>query len=108
MPDQEAQQPPNQPITPISLSCVPTFDPHGDQCAVAERWDRWLRGFETYAKASGVQNDGQKRELVLHCAGAEVQDRFRSIPETGESYQEAKDALNESFSGFGGKGYSLI
>ncbi len=84
-------------ITPLTLPCVPNFDPHGDTSSLGSRWEKWIRNFETYAIATGIQNDVQKRQLLLHCAGSGVQDVFETLVETGNTYQLAKDKLSAYF-----------
>ena len=83
----------------VSIAVPPPtqFDPHGDPSTVGMRWEKWVRNFTSYATASGVQNDNQKRQLLLHCSGSEVQDIFELLPNAGATYDEAVNALNAHF-----------
>ena len=80
------------PVTPVA-----TFDPHGEPSSVYQRWEKWLRTFKTYSIATGCTQDVQKRMLLLHCAGPEVQDIFDTLTDTGTSCQEAETALDTYF-----------
>ncbi|KAK7106395.1 hypothetical protein V1264_017657 [Littorina saxatilis] len=76
---------------------VGPFDPKGDPSSVSTRWTRWKRGFELFLVARGETPEGQKKALLLHCAGFEVQDTFDTLPERGDSYDEAVAALDAYF-----------
>ena len=47
--------------------------------------------------ARNIQNDGQKRALLLHSAGLDVQDVFDSLSDTGHTYANAMGKLDEYF-----------
>ena len=81
----------------LTVSSIPAFDPHGEAGTVNQRWEKWLKRFSRYAVASGVKRDEQKRDLLLHTAGPEVQDIFDVLPDTGDSYKEAEAALSKYF-----------
>jgi hypothetical protein len=78
----------------VSLS---SFDCTKDTTTLAPRWKKWKRGFEFYLAARNIQNDGQKRALLLHTAGLEVQDVFDSLSDTGDSYANALEKLDAYF-----------
>ena len=82
---------------PITVASIPPFDPHGDQNSVAQRWHKWLKSFAIFADATGCKNDKQKRQLLLHTAGSEIQDIFHTLTDTGTDYKTAADKLNEYF-----------
>ncbi|KAK7105707.1 hypothetical protein V1264_012941 [Littorina saxatilis] len=63
----------------MNIPSVGTFDPKGEPSQVAARWQKWQRGFEIYLTALGDTTDVQKRALLLHCVGAEVQDIFHTF-----------------------------
>lgn len=46
----------------------------GDRSTLGFRWKRWIRSFELFAEGRGVTEAAQKKELLLHLAGMEVQD----------------------------------
>ncbi|OPL20634.1 hypothetical protein AM593_04673, partial [Mytilus galloprovincialis] len=55
----------------IDLNPVGNFDVSGDR--LGQSWTRWLRSFELYATGKGVDDKKQKKALLLHCAGLDVQ-----------------------------------
>ena len=88
------------------ISRIPTFDPNSDPSSVGTRWQRWLRSFRLYADRKGLiitadkeDNKIQRRALLLHCAGPDVQDIFDVLPDTGtaKEYEKAETALNQYF-----------
>ena len=44
-----------------------------------------------------MTRDEQKRALLLHVSGEEVQDLFETLTDTGTAYAHAIDKLNEYF-----------
>jgi hypothetical protein len=42
-------------------------------------WEQYFKRFEYYLKATGVTKDEQKRALLLHVAGEEVQDIIETL-----------------------------
>ena len=86
----------------VDVPGVGYFNPHGDPAQIAQSWTRWLRSFELFAEGKGVKNPNQKRALLLHCTGQEVQDIFFAIPDgdeesTQDAYEKAKGKLNSYF-----------
>ena len=77
----------------LQVSAIQPFDTHGDANSLCQRWERWLKLFELYVGASGVTDDTQKRQLLLHCAGMDVQDVFYTLTGTGTEYKTAKEKL---------------
>ena len=73
------------------------FDTKGDPSQVSVRWQRWKRGFEYYLAARGNTENEQKRALLLHCAGLDVQDIFETLNEVGTTYREACTKLDKYF-----------
>ena len=71
------------------LGGVEPFKVGTDTSSVGQRWDRWKASFDLFVCASGVSDDGQKRALLLHCAGVEVQDILRTMSDTGTKYDDA-------------------
>ena len=57
----------------------------GSQLALLrwKKWRRWKRAFELFVVGKGVTDNTQKRALLLHCAGIDVQDIF-DTSDTGE------------------------
>lgn len=76
------------------LPCVEGFNPVGE--SVTPRWMRWKKSFELYIAARGDVKAEQKKPLLLHCAGQEVQAIFETL-QGGESYEDALTALDSYF-----------
>ena len=81
----------------IHVNPVPPFDPHSEPSSVSQRWKKWVKSFELFAAASGCTDDSQKRQLFLHCAGGDVQDIFDTLADTGDSFGDAKNGLDNYF-----------
>ena len=88
------------------LSSVKPFDPHGDPSCVGRRWQRWMKSFSLYADSKGLiiqadkdDNKVQRRALLLHSAGEDVQEIFEALADTGgiKDYAKAEKALNDYF-----------
>ena len=86
------------------LSSVKPFDPHGDPSSVGRRWQRWIKSFSLYADGLIIQADKddnkvQRRALLLHSAGEDVQEIFETLADTGgiKDYGKAEKALNDYF-----------
>ena len=69
----------------------------GEQTSLAQKWDQYVKRFDYYIKASGVTRDEQKIALLLQVSGEEVQDLFETLTDTGTTYEQAIDKLNEYF-----------
>ena len=88
------------------LSSIKSFNPHGDPSNVGRRWRRWLKSFYLYAdskrliiQADSADNKVQRRALLLHSAGEDVQEIFETLADTGAAadYAKAEKALNDYF-----------
>lgn len=64
----------------IEIGGIQRFDPNVNN--VEFRWKKWLRGFELYAVRKGVTRADQKKALLVHSAGNEVQDIYFTLTET--------------------------
>ena len=56
-----------------------SFDVSGEPASVGSRWEKWLRGFKRFAIAKGIKDDVQLKNLLLVCAGQEVQDLYDGL-----------------------------
>ena len=65
--------------------------------ALSQKWTTWLSRFNIYAAAAGISDDSQKRSLLLHIAGPEVQEVFDTLTDTGTRFDEAVNKLNAHF-----------
>ncbi|KAK2556903.1 hypothetical protein P5673_021121 [Acropora cervicornis] len=87
------------------LSSIKPFDPHGDPSNGGRRWRRWTKSFCLYADSKGLiqadsaANKAQRRVLLLHSAGKDVQEIFEPLADTSAAadYAKAEKALNDCF-----------
>ena len=63
----------------IEFGSINPFDCKGDPTSVGPRWKRWKKSFEYFIEAKGVKKDSQRKALLLHCAGQDVQDVYSTI-----------------------------
>jgi hypothetical protein len=67
----------------ITIPVFPTFDVHLDSNG-GPRWTKWLTRFERLIVGMNITDATQKRALLLHYAGPDVDDIFETLPDTGE------------------------
>ena len=60
----------------IDLHPLQPFDPLSEPNSIAQRWSTWKKRFETYLAALGIQDNTQKRALLLYQAGEATQEIF--------------------------------
>ncbi|XP_033096312.1 uncharacterized protein LOC117100625 isoform X1 [Anneissia japonica] len=60
-------------------------------------WTNWVSRFENYLIATNITHDLRKRALLLHLVGPTNYKTFESLPNTGTTYREAKEALQNYF-----------
>ncbi|KAK6192673.1 hypothetical protein SNE40_004107 [Patella caerulea] len=78
---------------------LPIFDCL-ESAGLAARWKRWLRAFELFVVGKGVTDPGQKKALLLHRAGMNLQDIYFTLPEVqgeGDVYAKTVRTLNRHF-----------
>ena len=78
--------------TNVELAQIEKFDCRSDPTSLGERWKRWKRGFEMFVDAKGIENDKQKRAMLLHCAGMDVLDIFDTLPVPKDEKGADKDS----------------
>ena len=88
--------------TLIELNGVGKFDPNAEPSQLNQAWKRWHRSFELFATGKGVSDPDQKKALLLHCAGPEVQDIYFKLTEVDSahgdtSYTVAVKTLDKHF-----------
>ena len=78
---------------------IPPFD-IDDPNNVGTRWDRWTKRFEVYIIATGIEDDAQKRALLLFYAGEAVQQLYNNLPnaEDATDYKATLQLLTDHFS----------
>ena len=67
----------------LDLQAPGPFTVIGENTNLAKSWEQYLKRFEYYLKATGITKDDQKRALLLHVAGEQVQDIFETLDDTG-------------------------
>ena len=85
----------------MELTTLERFDVH-DTATVTPRWRKWRRAFDYFLVAKGVTSAAQKKALLLHLAGPDVQDIFDTLPvpavdEQHDEYAVALAALDQYF-----------
>ena len=87
----------------IEFGNISPFDCKGNPTSVGPRWRRWKRSFEFFLEGKGVKKDSQRKALLLHCAGQDVQDIFDTltdpgpVPEHDSEYAKAMRSLDAYF-----------
>ena len=66
------------PVT-LDVGSLEAFNPKGDPHGLSQRWKRWKRAFNLNVSGKGVTNDLQKRSLLSHVAGMEVQEVYFTL-----------------------------
>ena len=77
---------------------LPTFQVHQDS-NVGPRWKKWLARFENLIIGMGIEDPKQKRALLLHYSGPEVDEIFDTLEDTGEDkdYKKAVEKITAHF-----------
>ena len=60
-------------IAPLQLPALPPFF-SADLSTLAQRWVKWVQSLEYFILASGITDSTQKRAVLLHLVGQQVQD----------------------------------
>ena len=81
----------------IDLSPLATFDPVSDPSSLSQRWNSWKRCFQIYVAALNINDDKQKRSVLLYQAGQATQEIFYKIPEMGDEFATAMEKLDNYF-----------
>ena len=64
------------------LCGIPQFNCHGDPTSVSTRWKKWKHAFEFFVVRKGITDIAQKKALLLHCGGIDMQDIYHTLPVT--------------------------
>ena len=81
----------------IQIPSIAPFDPTEDTTSTAQRWEKWVKSFQYFVIASNINNNERKRALLLHLIGPESQEIFDTLPDTGNTFEEALTALEDYF-----------
>lgn len=96
MPTSGDEQQVTEMATTLQLPAIPPFSVT-DQKTLGQRWSTWVKGLEYFLVASNITEKKQKRAVLLHLAGADVQTVFATLSDTGEDYDTALAKLTEYF-----------
>lgn len=64
-------------------SNISNFDVTGDVTSIGPRWTRWKRALQYYVVGKGITDPKQKKALLLHTAGMDVQEVFETLADPG-------------------------
>ncbi len=78
----------------MDIPAVPPFNCSGELGPLAVRWDKWVKAFRIYITARGIDNVPQKRALLLHCGGPELQELFETLVDPGPAEPLAEHAAD--------------
>lgn len=82
----------------LDLPPPKVFSVIAEPSTVAQRWKKWLSSFEHYITAVSISNEVQKKAILLHVVGTEVQEIFATLNPVDDSYQAVINTLNGYFS----------
>ena len=84
----------SSPMASLQLLALPPFS-LADSSSLGQRWSMQVgAAFGVYFLiACGITDPKQKRAVLLHVAGPEVQDVFTTLQDTGEDYAAALTRL---------------
>lgn len=75
----------------MEIGNIAPFDCKSNPTSVGPRWKRWKRSFEFFLVAKGVEKDPQRKALLLHCAGSDVQDIYHTLTDPGPVGEDDKE-----------------
>ena len=81
----------------LDLAAPKEFEISSDPSTVPQRWKKWVISFQFYLTATGVTEEEQKRALLLHVAGTEVQEVFSILSAADSTCVAALNSLNAYF-----------
>ena len=82
----------------IDMPAPPPFKVIGENTNLAKSWELYLKRFDYYLNASGVTKDDQKKAMLLHLAGEEIQDIFETLGNINDlNFGEVKGKLSDYF-----------
>jgi hypothetical protein len=82
----------------LQIPGIAQFDPKGDPNTISQRWEKWKNSFGYFINASAITDDNRKKPSLLHLMGSSSQEVFETLPNKGDTYDEAVKALDEYFS----------
>ena len=79
----------------IEIQSVAPFDCKDNSSALGARWKKWLLSFQYFLVAKGVVNGAQKKALLLHPAGIEVQELYETLTDPGPTEEFKEDTATD-------------
>jgi hypothetical protein len=55
-----------------------------EEATIATRWADWLDGLQAMIRAMKVDDDADKRAMLLHYVGTDVRKLFKKLDDTGD------------------------
>ena len=89
----------NSTVTMPDICSLQPFNVKEDQQSISQRWKKWKRSFQLYLAGKGIASTTQKRELLLHTAGLNVQEIYFTLvnEEIEENCEGTLKVLNDFF-----------
>lgn len=83
-------------MLPVDVDSLTAFDLKGDANGISQQWKQ---SFGLYLRGKGVTDDGQKRALLLHAAGVDVQEIYFTLAneEESSSFTKTVKVLDDYF-----------
>lgn len=69
----------------MELNSVVPFTLPAEGQNVANKWESWIRSLKLYLEAADVQEPKRKTAVLLHCAGAELQEIYFTLKNNEQS-----------------------
>ncbi|XP_066979053.1 uncharacterized protein [Macrobrachium rosenbergii] len=82
---------------PIDIKSLDCFSIGEDPKSVGTRWKQWIGSFEIYLEAIGKVDKKQQKALLLHTAGKEVQELYKTLNLTNGSLEDTIEGLTNYF-----------
>ena len=84
------------------LSPVPNFDCKSEPAGQSQRWRRWLKALQFYLDAKNITEAKQRRAVLLHCGGMDLQDLYETLTDPGggddaDEFEKCARTLNSYF-----------
>lgn len=82
---------------PAVLTALPPYKsfPISDESGnITERWDRWKKGFVNLMMALGIQNQQQKKAILIYYGGEEFEKTLSNLPNVGDTCDTAIAAFD--------------
>ena len=85
-------------MSQFQIPAVSPFNCHGEPSTISQRWEKWVKSFTYFIKASGVVFPERRKALLLHLLGRETQEIFETLNvDDGASLEVALEALTNYF-----------